>query len=251
MGCKTRYFAVLLLFSVLVDFFCSGKGGEKWETEKRQKMAAELFQAVARGNREKVIKLLAKTDAIHGKNDGGYSPLHWAVLTNQREIASLLLSRGAGVNTTLPGGFTPLHDAAYSGNGAMARLLLEHGADPYAADKLGKIPLQIALEGGHADLLRQLKPLHLACEIGDLQRIKEIVSAHPSALEQRDERGSTPLHLAALNGRLEAVKLLAERGAALNARGPLGATPLRLALENGRNEIAAYLHGRGALDQSD
>ncbi len=169
-----------------------------------------------------------KTDL---RNESGYTPLHWAVLTNQEEIVSLFISRGAEIQPTSTSGYTPLHDAVYGGNPTMVKLLIAHGADIYAADQLGKRPLDLAIERGHAQIVPLLKPLHLAAEKGDLNRVKNIVEKNPESLNLKDERGWSPLHLAGKKGHLEIAKFLIERGAEINARGVRGVTPLRMALD--------------------
>jgi len=48
---------------------------------------------------------------------------------------------------------------------------------------------------------------------------------------------STPLHLSALNGNLEATKFLVGRGAALNKTNKSGYTPLMMAETYGKSEV--------------
>ena len=59
----------------------------------------------------------------------------------------------------------------------------------------------------------------------------------------KDERGRTPLHAAALNGRSDAVKALIAAGADVNAKDERGKTPLHLAAERGHAETAKALTG--------
>ncbi len=132
---------------------------------------------------------------------------------------------------------TPYIAATYQ----IVKLLIDHGADIYAADQLGKRPLDLAIERGHAQIVPLLKPLHLAAESGDLIRVKNIVEKVPKSLNLKDERGWSPLHLAVKNGHLEIAKFLMDRGAEINARGVCGVTPLRLALDSGQKPTADYL----------
>jgi ankyrin repeat protein len=206
---------------------------------------------VASGNTEKVVRLLKETGNTELRNESGYTPLHWAVLTNQEEIVSLLLSRGAEIQPTSTSGYPPLHDAVYGGNIRIIKLLIDRGADLYAADQLGKRPLDLAIERGHAQIVPLLKPLHLAAGSGDLIRVKNIVEKTPKSLNLKDERGWSPLHLAVKNGHLEMVKFLIDRGAEINARGVRGVTPLRMALDSGQKPTADYLRENGARDLND
>lgn len=210
-----------------------------------------LFEAVAKGEYEKVKKYLDVIKDINIQNEYGYTILHWAVLMGQAEIASDLISRGASVNAVLPNGYTPLHDAAYWGKRNMVQLLISHGADLYVIDKQGKVPLDLAVEQGHREIIPLLKPLHRAVENGDLNQVDDIVRKIPKSLNTKDEKGWYPLHLAVQAGHLEVVKFLTAQGANINARGPFGITPLRWALENDQQIIANYLLEKGAWDQSD
>lgn len=47
----------------------------------------------------------------------------------------------------------------------------------------------------------------------------------------RGRTGDTPLHIAAINGNLEAIVLLLQEGAELNAKGEDGMTPLHYAVQ--------------------
>jgi ankyrin repeat protein len=67
-----------------------------------------------------------------------------------------------------------------------------------------------------------------------------------SDVNQLDERGDTPLHHAALAGRVSAAELLLDHGADLNARNRFGATPLHRAAMRGHLEVVRLLIARGA-----
>src|SRR5262249_3391188 len=64
--------------------------------------------------------------------------------------------------------------------------------------------------------------------------------------ELPEDRGVTPLHVAAESGATEAVRLLLKKGADANARDDNGRTPLLLAAEHHRPEIVRLLIEAGA-----
>ncbi|HUU05466.1 MAG TPA: ankyrin repeat domain-containing protein, partial [Patescibacteria group bacterium] len=253
MSLKCRVLWIVLSILTIMTPACSKNQSEsKKESGKADgKYQPQLFAAVAAGDKEKVVRFLNETKKLDQRNESGYTPLHWAVLTNQEEIVSLFLSRGAEIQPTSTSGYTPLHDAVYGGNIKIVKLLIDHGADIYAADQLGKRPLDLAIERGHAQIVPLLKPLHLAAESGDLIRVKNIVEKIPKSLNLKDERGWSPLHLAVKNGHLEIAKFLMDRGAEINARGVRGVTPLRMALDCGQKPTADYLREKDAQDLSD
>src|SRR5262249_2803660 len=87
--------------------------------------------------------------------EGGATPLLFAVQQGSVESAGVLLAAGANINDALPDGNSALVVAAHSGRSAVAQFLLDKGADPnaagagytalHAATLLGDLPLANAL----------------------------------------------------------------------------------------------------------
>lgn len=65
-------------------------------------------------------------------------------------------------------------------------------------------------------------------------------------VNERDERGNSPLHYAASQGHCEIAKFLSEAGADVNARNHEGATPLHVAAYSGCTTSAKLLIELGA-----
>jgi hypothetical protein len=106
------------------------------------------------------------------------------------------LSSGMNVNTQASdGGKAPLHVACHVGSKIMLRILLEAKADVHIKTNAGFMPIHVAAQNGHMDI------------------IAELVSAGAKFNEFTGEAGTTPLHEAAARGHKNAVLKLLELGA--------------------------------------
>jgi ankyrin repeat protein len=88
--------------------------------------------------------------------------------------------------------------------------------------------------------------IHEAIKKGDLAAVKEILAARPASVGALDERGYTPLHVAAREGRVEIASVLIEKGALLEAKDPGGFTPLFLATLGKKADTVLFLLDKGA-----
>jgi ankyrin repeat protein len=89
-----------------------------------------------------------------------------------------------------------------------------------------------------------------ASKIGDADLVQKLLASGAN-IKDRDERGHTPLHLAAESGYLEVVKILVEKGADVNAPQLIsgeaiwGWTPVSAAASRGHLEVTTYLSEKG------
>jgi ankyrin repeat protein len=88
---------------------------------------------------------------------GNVQPLHSAVASGNVEAALALLAAGADPNARQERGFTPLHGAAQNGDRMLVDALLERGADPAATNDEGKAAADFAAEAGHEELATRLR----------------------------------------------------------------------------------------------
>ncbi|WP_153144581.1 ankyrin repeat domain-containing protein [Dechloromonas sp. H13] len=90
------------------------------------------------------------------------------------------------------------------------------------------------------------QPIHDAARVGNGQEVGAILKAQPAARDARTAQGSTPLHLAATNPDITALKVLIAAGADPNARDGEGATPLHMAAYTQNARHAQLLLEAGA-----
>ena len=88
--------------------------------------------------------------------------------------------------------------------------------------------------------------IHDAARIGSGAEVARIIKENPAMRDTRTGLGSTPLHLAATNPDVTAVKALLAAGADVNAKDMDGNTPLHMAAYTNRVENAKVLLEAGA-----
>lgn len=164
------------------------------------------------------------------------------------EAAQLLLGTGCDPNKPDTTGITPLHAATLKSNEAMVRLLLRHGANPMLPEggPSGHLPIQVAArqtghEGIVAALLAAGPPqmlqavnrqgyslLGLAVQGDQPGAVRQLVAAGASpAAFATTEPELHPLHQAAMDGALKALRALLEGGCAVQVQVACCAAALR------------------------
>uniref|UniRef100_A0A4W5QL37 Euchromatic histone-lysine N-methyltransferase 1a n=1 Tax=Hucho hucho TaxID=62062 RepID=A0A4W5QL37_9TELE len=104
-----------------------------------------LHLAAKLGHYDVVQHLLSKASKqVNCQDDGGWTPITWAIEYKHRELVLLLLSRGADVNIRDKEENICLHWAALSGSNDIAQILLDARCDLHAVNVHGDSPLHIA-----------------------------------------------------------------------------------------------------------
>lgn len=97
-----------------------------------------------------------------------------------------------------------------------------------------------------AEVISYDSPIHDAAREGDGDAVRRMLTIDPKQRDAKNAMGSTPLHLAATNPDLSALKALVAAGANVNARDNDGMTPLHLAAYSSKATHARALLEAGA-----
>ncbi|XP_023144429.2 histone-lysine N-methyltransferase EHMT1a isoform X1 [Amphiprion ocellaris] len=111
-----------------------------------------LHLAAKLGHYDIVNHLLSKASKhINCQDDGGWTPITWAIEYKHKELVHLLLARGADVNIRDKEENVCLHWAALSGCDDIAQALLEAQCDLNAVNIHGDSPLHVAAREQHLE----------------------------------------------------------------------------------------------------
>ena len=225
---------------------------------------AAFIDAIKAGEFDRVKAMLAGDPAlVDARGRTGESAILTAVYRGQKAIVNLLVSRGApmtlceacaageldrverlveegaAVDVFSDDGWTPLHLAAFFGHGKIVELLLGRGADVAARslNSNANTALHAALAGN---------PPVSRGPGGDQMMMAGLLIGAGADVNAGDRAGWRPLHLAAANDNIDAIKALVAQGADVHAQNNDGRTPLTLAQERNHREAAAFLRRHGA-----
>ncbi|MCI0640078.1 MAG: ankyrin repeat domain-containing protein [Gemmataceae bacterium] len=217
------------------------RNGATVKPETENAVSALEFAAMA-GHLEVARILLdngAEIDAgrLNVNSITSFSPLFHAAMNGHEHVAAFLLEKGAKKD---------LFSAAALGdkdfvaqkireNPALAHSTLDYGPNSllHVAAKYGRrgvVELLLAKKASPNFNVRGTMPMHLAAENGHVEVIEALLHNGANA-DVGDLDGNTPLHRAVRNNKFKAAKsLLATLGALANARNAVLRTPLHYAI---------------------
>ncbi|MTB53549.1 ankyrin repeat domain-containing protein [Lewinella sp. W8] len=207
-----------------------------------------LIEAIIAGKREKVSELIKNEDLLEAEDRNGFTPLMWAAWGDQVEIAQDLLKAGADVNHTNKYGWTALIEAADEDAVNTLKLLLDAGAYINSrSDQWNKSALSMAASENHREIfdilveagarLEGSSALHVAAEEGNLDILMHMVENLGADINERDERGRTPISYAAEEDEDGIVIYLMKAGADLSIADDRGKMPIDYAVEEDASTI--------------
>ncbi|XP_076462850.1 uncharacterized protein LOC143295161 [Babylonia areolata] len=213
------------------------------------------------------------------RNLKGFTMIHAAASNPNADVLQKVLTSDPNFLMSDFKGRRPIHIAAGCSSPAPLQLLLDRGANPFDSDTNGETALHYAIHAGrtrNAEILldlfsdskarfvdptegkanggvnrankKSLSPLHLACQGGHLDIVKQLVKrgANVDVKTSLNDLSVTPLMFAAGAGHLDIVRCLVQAGAVVEFRDRVGRTALMHAAMNGSTHVMSYLLHLGA-----
>jgi ankyrin repeat protein len=221
-----------------------------------------LHRAALRGHLAHVQYLLSLPGAVATLgmlNRDGLSAVAVAACEGHVDVVTALVE--AGSDAAQPDAWTPLHCAALRGHLACVQYLLSLPGAAAVRDvwtPRGSSAVAVAAHNGHVNVVRALveagsdaaqagltgwTPLHWAAVRGRLACVQYLLSLPGAAADMGavTHGGSTAMALAAREGRVEVVRALVEAGSDAAQVDAYGWTPLHWAAHRGHLLCAEYL----------
>eukprot|EP00035_Acanthoeca_spectabilis_P004876 m.107650 g.107650 ORF g.107650 m.107650 type:complete len:966 (+) comp12771_c0_seq4:327-3224(+) len=229
-----------------------------------------LYRAAKGGHHSCVEILLKKKASLSIADNLGRTAVHVAALHGRLRVINVAATSSEQfhvvLNSTCHRGKSPLHYAAIAGHLLVGERLIKLGANIACQDILNRTPFQLAISHDHVETAEmffrfestpmvKLNPqiletpaggraLHMAAIKGHVEPAK-LLLRHEVNIDELDAEMKTPLHHAALSGKLEMVELLTAAGANTSLRDngneravDLAAIDISHALQRGLGERA-------------
>ena len=211
------------------------------------------------GQKETVKALLAAGVDVNMSDVGLRSPLIEAAEKDHHEVVKRLLDQGADIGCRTIFGETALNSAALYGQHTTLTLLLDEGAEissepdiltsTIIRNSLPTIDLVISnmdsTKNSNAIDSSLVRSLEDSGRPPSIAKVERLIKMGANLAHSTKEYG-TPIHLAALMGFLDIVKLFLKFGVDASLRSDDGYTPLHWATFKGNLELAVILLDAGA-----
>ena len=192
-----------------------------------------------------IVRTLVKHKAnVNARTDSGDTPLTLAAENGHDNVVHALLSDfQCLVDAKGQDGYTALHYSCSGGHVDIVRTLVKNKANVNARTDSGDTPLTLAARHGHDNVVHVLlsgsqclvdakgqdgyTALHYSCSGGHVDIVRTLVK-HKANVNARTDSGDTPLHVAALYGKIKVVTAIISSDN-INVKGHLGRSLLHSA----------------------
>ena len=182
-----------------------------------------LMVAAITGKFHAVKWFLAKGATVTYENNGGWNTLHYAAQGGDTDVISLIHTHLPNIESKTVEGYTPLMVAASTSKLHAVKWFLEKGATVTSVDCDGWNILHGAAQGGDTNII-------------------SLIHSHLPNIESKTGEGYTPLMVAALCGKLYAVKWFLEKGATVTCEDNRGWNTLHHAAQGGDTDVISLIH---------
>ncbi|EGD72786.1 hypothetical protein PTSG_04513 [Salpingoeca rosetta] len=220
---------------------------------------------------ERILRYTADRRVVNAFDSMGYAPIHYATTNGHKDVAKVILDFGGDVNLKNPTkGQTPLHCACNGCHLEVVKLLLskpeiissvnavtkKYKYTPlHCVAASGKVaaPVIIGLLLRHGALVDKLDatgatPFMYACRRGDsIATVRALLKCRTN-VALKDKNGATAMHMAAIAGNADIIRLLAHEGLSPNGDSSPNSPmpPLHLAAKHGHAGAVVGLLRLGA-----
>ncbi|XP_032878419.1 ankyrin repeat domain-containing protein 42 [Amblyraja radiata] len=236
-------------------------------TAKDDRGCTPLHLAASHGHSYTLQRILHSGVGTNPADKNNWRAVHYAAFHGRLGCLQLLVRWGADANEVDQDGNLPAHLAAMEGHLHCFKFLVSQGVSVThvltARNDQGETPNDLAKrfykdnivqyiaavehERDHPDDQENLAfPAHVGAFKGDLKTLQQLVESGVINLNERDDKGSTPMHKAAGQGHLGCLQWLIEMGGDHHIKNEAGETPMDVAKRF--SQLAAVKLLGGGLD---
>lgn len=233
----------------------------KARDEEAEALSKKLFNILASDDVSKLKKFLEQHPTVNlceirGEND--VTALNFAIIKNKRKVALHLVS--IATNELLLDEVSVIVQGVQSQRNCLMLLVdMKISCQELfnaLLERLCRLPELVRDNFARQSVLCELEGqrpcnmncLHLAASRGHYEFIKPLCVKLGLGVNEKNNKGDTPLLLATRGNHMSTIRLLVDLGAQVDSENDKGSTPLHWAVRYGFNFVAEYLITQGRAD---